>query len=249
MLDVLQLNRTNTAVPLIARAIVRANDDEKKAGRIKVHYPWFHGPSSEMPSEWATLALPYTSENSGLWLLPEVGDQVLVFFENGNIDFPIVFASICGSRPPTAGRSGDLNNDKKNTLRFIKTRSGHLLCFDDSDSDGGIVLKDRDNRSFEINSKENKLTISDGQGNCVSIKGPEIEVRNSRGDCVALKGGSITVDSTAIKLGEGASQSLVLGEQLLTLFNSHMHPTAMGPSGPPTTPMTPAVLSQKVKTV
>lgn len=41
------------------------------------------------------------------------------------------------------------------------------------------------------------------------------------------------------KLGAaGASEQAVLGNALLTLFNAHIHQTGVGPSGPPTIPMT-----------
>nr|BFE80528.1 hypothetical protein GCM10020093_031290 [Planobispora longispora] len=45
-------------------------------------------------------------------------------------------------------------------------------------------------------------------------------------DKISLAGGSIG-------LGGQATMSAVLGEALVTLFNTHVHPTAQGPSGPP----------------
>jgi hypothetical protein len=40
-----------------------------------------------------------------------------------------------------------------------------------------------------------------------------------------------------IELGKDAVESLVLGDTFLTLFNNHIHPTGVGPSGVTTTPM------------
>ena len=61
----------------LARAVVRANEDPDKLGRIRVEYPAFHGDSASTPSEWARLCVPYASDGHGSWFLPEVGDEVL----------------------------------------------------------------------------------------------------------------------------------------------------------------------------
>jgi len=262
------LSKMNGSVPLLARAVVRAMDDPDKQGRIKVEYPWYNGASGQMPSEWARLCLPYASKQAGMWMLPEVGDEVIVFFENGNIDSPIVMGSLFSSRntPPESGKAGDHNSDGKNNLRFIKTKSGHLLCFDDSE-DGGITVQDRDKRKFEINSKEKSLTLTDEQnnqividpkgvivkskgGSQVEVKDDGITIKSKGGGEVSVKDSTISINAAAkIELGQGAAMSLVKGEAFQALFNSHIHGTAWGPSTPPMVPMTPAVLSMKVKTV
>jgi hypothetical protein len=59
----------------------------------------------------------------------------------------------------------------------------------------------------------------------------------------------VIVKSNNIELGEAAMEKLVLGSTFLTFFNSHTHPTGVGPSGIPIVPMTdPQHLSQVSKT-
>jgi hypothetical protein len=63
---------------------------------------------------------------------------------------------------------------------------------------------------------------------------------------------NVIVDhASSIELGKGASEHLVLGEKMMSLFNKHTHIGNLGaPTSPPTTPMTPGELSQKeVKTL
>ena len=45
--------------------------------------------------------------------------------------------------------------------------------------------------------------------------------------------GTIVLDGPNIRLGTGATERLILGDAFMTLFNSHQHPTGVGPSGPP----------------
>ncbi len=241
------------------RAIVRNNNDPDKLGRVRVEYPWFQGDSLEHPSEWCEVCTPFASKEAGMWFIPEIGEEVLVYLQGGNLDHPVILGSLYSkqNRPPESNRAGDHNSDNSNALKFIRTRSGHLLAFDDSDADRAVVLKDKEGRRLEILSKENKIVLSDEQNNCLVIEGPTITISNSNGDEVRIESGGITVKSQSVKieaaasleLGAGATEALVKGQSFMSLFNSHTHTTAWGPSGPPMAPMTPAQLSAKVKTV
>lgn len=58
----------------------------------------------------------------------------------------------------------------------------------------------------------------------------------------------MTVDSSSIELGAGATEPLVLGNALLQAFNAHTHPSSAGPTGIPVVPLTAAVLAKKART-
>ena len=60
--------------------------------------------------------------------------------------------------------------------------------------------------------------------------------------------GEVIVRAGTIKLGTDAAESLVLGDAFKALFNTHTHPTGVGPSGTPTEPMGDAHLSSVSKT-
>ena len=60
--------------------------------------------------------------------------------------------------------------------------------------------------------------------------------------------GGVVITAETIKLGASAREKVVLGDAFMQLFNAHTHPTGVGPSGPPASPMTPSQLSAKVTT-
>jgi uncharacterized protein involved in type VI secretion and phage assembly len=86
----------------VVRAVVVDVQDPDAAGRIKVKFP-------SLPNafeSWAAVSLPLGGNQSGLWALPEIGDEVVVAFEQGNPSNPVVLGSLWnGKRPPTSSSS------------------------------------------------------------------------------------------------------------------------------------------------
>jgi uncharacterized protein involved in type VI secretion and phage assembly len=93
--------------------------------------------------------------------------------------------------------------------------------------------KDADNAIRLIKSRSgHQIVIDDTTGS------EKVTIRDKAGNSIELSSGGVLIKSTAVKVGSGgAAQSLVLGDAFMTLFNSHTHPTGVGPSGPPVVPM------------
>lgn len=233
----------------IFKARVQQNNDPEKRGRIRVEYPWFQDDSADLASEWADVCSSYASKDAGLWILPEVGDEVFVYLENGNLDHPVVLGSVYNKQqlPPQVGREGDLNSNNKNDLKHLRTRSGHTICLDDSESGRGLYIQG-----------QKRLVISDFENNQITVEAGEITIETQRGDKVSLNSGGVTIHSQTVKieaaqsleLGVGATEALVKGQSFMALFNAHTHTSGMpgSPTSPPVAPMTPDLLSTKVKT-
>ncbi|MFI8835026.1 phage baseplate assembly protein V [Streptomyces afghaniensis] len=104
-------------------------------GRVKVSYP---GLSNRLTSGWAPCARPMAGDGTGFFSLPEVGEQVLVAFEHGDLSKPYVLGSLWNARqrPPVT------NTDGTNSTRVIKSRAGHRITFDDTRAGGELVIQD-----------------------------------------------------------------------------------------------------------
>ena len=83
----------------VVRGVVVDVQDPDAAGRIKVKFP-------SLPNafeSWATVSLPLGGNQTGLWALPEIGDEVIVAFEQGDPRRPVILGSLWnGKRPPTS---------------------------------------------------------------------------------------------------------------------------------------------------
>lgn len=85
-------------------------NDPQGLNRVQVRLHSFAGASSQNGEIWARVAVPFAGSNRGAFMLPDVGDEVLVTFANGDSRFPIVIGSFWNGRdsaPETLGGSGD----------------------------------------------------------------------------------------------------------------------------------------------
>lgn len=93
---------------------------------------------------------------------------------------------------------------------------------------------DKDNAIRLIKSRSgHQILLDDTSGS------EKVTVLDKSGNSIEMSSSGVVIKSKAIKLGsDSAGQGLVLGDEFMTLFNAHTHPTGVGPSGPPATSMT-----------
>lgn len=177
----------------VAIAIVTNNQDPENLGRIKVKYPWR---DSEDESYWARCVTFMAGKEMGGYFLPEVEDEVLVVFENGDLDHPVSIGSLWSGKmkPP------ETNADGKNNRRLIKSRSGHRIVLDDTQGSEKIEIFDKsENNLLRIDTSSNTIEISSNQD--IKLKAPKGKISL---DCLQLE---LKAKTTA-KLESGGSMDL-----------------------------------------
>jgi uncharacterized protein involved in type VI secretion and phage assembly len=176
--------------------LVIDNQDPQGLGRVRVKLP---GASDDEIGYWARLAVLMGGAQRGTFFLPEVGDEVLVAFEAGDPTRPYVLGALWNGqdRPP------DTNADGANNLRFIKSRSGHLIRLDDTDGSEKVEIIDKSgNNSVTIDTASNTITITSGadlnieaaQGT-IKLSAQKIEISSSADTKLEARGG-LTLDGS-----------------------------------------------------
>ncbi len=189
LLDLLQpTDRDEKRYFGVVVGIVTNNRDPEGRHRVKLRFPWL---SDTDESDWARLAVPMAGKDRGLCFLPEVEDQVLVAFEHGDLRFPYVLGALWNGvdTPPQT------NEDGKNNIRLIKSRSGHLVRLDDTDGAEKIEIIDKTGKnSLVFDSAANTVTISAeadltlaSRGGKLVLKGKGIEITSGKGLELAAK--------------------------------------------------------------
>ena len=139
----------------VAVGIVLDNQDPQGLARVKVRFPWA---SDAEIGHWARIAVLMAGPQRGTFFVPEVGDEVLVAFEHGDLDRPYVLGTLWNADdPPPEQMDAEGNND----VRSIRSRSGHVISLNDSDDSPSIQIID--------NTGDNSITI-DSANNAMAIK-------------------------------------------------------------------------------
>ena len=170
----------------VAIALVTQNNDDEKACRVKVSYPWHEQPRE---SYWARLAMPMAGKDRGIVLIPEIGDEVLVAFEREDLRFPYVLGALWNGEdtPPIA------NGDGKNDKRILQSRKKHYLLFDDGSS--GVVELAHE-RKRRIRFDDNGFVVEDENGNVVKVDSNSGAMTIEAKGQLNIKGTTVTIEST-----------------------------------------------------
>ncbi|WP_248926123.1 phage baseplate assembly protein V [Paenibacillus hamazuiensis] len=197
-------------------AIVTNNQDPDGLGRVKLKLPLRE---TENETDWTRIATLMAGNDRGSYFVPEVGDEVLVAFHLGEIRQPYVIGTLWS--PTQKAPKGD----DKNNLRKIRSRAGHELTFDDTDSAGKITITTTGGTKIVIDDKADSIELTDKNGkNKIEIKGGSAneialtsqsttikmtgqgEVTVSSPKSIALKAAQVTVEASAtLSLKGGAS--------------------------------------------
>ncbi len=150
-------------------------------------------------------------------------------------------------------------NDKKAKV-VVKSQGGHELTLDDANDTGKIELKTTAGHSVSLDDAGGTVTVTDKSGNKLVFDANANSITvEAKGNAEQKVGGNltitvtgsatlsapagVTIDSPSVKLGTGASLSLV-NETMLTIFNTHFHVGNLGaPTSPPTVPAIPGTQS------
>ena len=122
-------------------AIVKDNNDPQGMGRVRVQFFWQKG---EQLSPWIRMIQPYAGSSKGFYFIPEVGEEVMVDFENGNAERPFVL----GAHYNGAAKSG-----YNPTTKAIHTKSGTKILL--NDAEGSVRIEDASHNIYEMDGKGN----------------------------------------------------------------------------------------------
>lgn len=138
--------------------IVTNTRDPEDHGRVRLKFPWL---AEDHESPWARVAAPDAGpDGRGMFLIPEVNDEVLVAFEHGDARRPYVIGRLWNGED-RAPVEGDDTSSGEIRRREWRSRLGHRLRFGDGPSASDIELRTADGkRSVHIDEKGGKILVT-----------------------------------------------------------------------------------------
>jgi uncharacterized protein involved in type VI secretion and phage assembly len=178
------------------RGRVVENVDPLQIGRIMAQVP---DVLAEIPSSWALPCVPAAGIQAGCFIVPPVGSQVWIEFEQGDPSLPIWTGGFWGlvtdvplvaltPAPIPPGQTIVLQTTGQNTLALSDAPP--------SPTSGGIILKAAGGATVVVN--EAGVTISNGRGATITLIGPTVSVNSG---ALTVVGPSVAVDGAPLPAG------------------------------------------------
>jgi uncharacterized protein involved in type VI secretion and phage assembly len=202
-------------------------DDPERLSRVQIRLLSFDGVGDHDAPIWARVAVPFAGSSRGAFLVPDVGDEVLVTFLNNDPRWPVVIGSLWNGNaraPETLGGAGDridrwtLVGKAGTRIAIVEEASGQPTI--SMTTPGGVTgtLTDRGGGTFSIEAAGAAITV-DPSG--VTVQTPStVKVQASQ---VEITAGQVKVDA-AIATFSGLVKCQVL--QTTTVIASTYTPGA-----------------------
>jgi uncharacterized protein involved in type VI secretion and phage assembly len=209
----------------------------KDDGLYEVEY--LHMGNGEASGALARVMVPGAGGQRGCYFFPEVGDEVVIAFEMGNPNLPIILGGVFNNEsPPPDQAQQSTDNDR----RCIVSRVGHEVTFDDSAGGGKLIIKTKRGATVTLDDTgAGKVTVE-------SAGGMKLEMDDGTRQMTLDAGvGTITLSALRVSItapaGIAFTTTGVSGPGSLVQidskpFGAHFHLVAGGPIGS-TGPVTP----------
>lgn len=209
----------------VTTGIVLENWSEENKGNVKVEMNL--GNQGKNVSGWIPVMTPYGGKGYGMYTLPEVGSFVVIAFEMGDRNKPIVIGSLWNQKNTIPEESAV----EKNTVKRFQTNGGCQVIFSEEESKEKItihtpakltVLLDDEAKTISVLDKEKKngIIINSEKGEAALMAETKIELKVNGTSMVTLDGNSKKVQVKSEMVDVAASQTLKLKAQSSSLEGS-----------------------------
>jgi type VI secretion system secreted protein VgrG len=175
-------------VPELAQVIDVA--DPQHLGRIRVRYYWPVTKPADAETGWVRVSTPYSGDGKGQLFTPEPGSQVLVGYEHGLAEFPVVLGNLFHPQNKQQAKY----TTPQNQLKGLQTAGGNKF----------VMLDTAGEQTIHISNSNNKDTAVE-----IGFKG--------NGSITIKSNGPVTVLSPTITLEAGDKGTIKLHAKTITL--------------------------------
>lgn len=170
------------------------NRDPSGLARIRVLVPAV----DRKQEVWARFATPMAGPDSGVRFTPNVGDEVVVAFEGGDLGSPIVLGALWNAKapPPEAGNPP--------SRMIIRSRRGAAVTIEDDANASRISVETSGGQRITLVDASDEMRIEDRNGNRITLSASGVEVSAAarlrlRAGTLEISTGMLSVDASMAK--------------------------------------------------
>lgn len=179
-------------IPGVVTGVVKSVDDPDQQGRVQISLPYLGGQND---STWAPVATLMSGGGRGSWFMPEVGDEVLVAFNQEDVQHPYIIGFLWNGqdKPPVSNISSK--------VRRLRTVSGHQIDFDDRDGQEKITITTKGGHQIQMDDTAGSVSINTNGKQQVQLQDtpPSVQIQTVGKQQIQLADAppSITIQTTA----------------------------------------------------
>jgi len=153
---------------MLARVV--SIDDPEARDRVQLRLFAFDGVDDQDAPLWARVVCPFAGDERGAFFMPDVGDEVLVVFVQGDARYPLVLGGLwngSSAAPAALGSEG-------NRFKRIRSKNGVVVTLDDRQGQESLVLETPAGQRVTLGDGPSTITVEDANGNRVVMNGSSI---------------------------------------------------------------------------
>ncbi len=178
-------DRVSAPIAGVMVGVVTNNQDPEELGRVKAKLPAL---SEQEETGWLRVIQPGAGAGRGLFVMPEVNDEVVIAFEHGDVRRGYVIGGVWnGVDQPNQPSSGGAVSSAVDKRSFTSSK-GHFLVFQDKDGDELVQLATKDGRF--------SLTLAqDADGGTILLESDNKISLSSKSDLAIKSDTKLTIES------------------------------------------------------
>ena len=199
----------------IQTGIVKENWNEDEKGKVLVEMTM--GETGKTDTEWIPVMQPYCGNGFGQYFLPEVDSQVVLGFQGGDVNCPIVLGCLWNDTdliPDETAR-------EDNSLKKIQTKGGNRIELDETEGKEQIGIYTKGGISIGLQDETKLVQIKNEDGNTtleLDMENGEIKLNGEKKITLSVGGkDALVIDGNSNKITLSGDTIEINGKQNLQM--------------------------------